>query len=207
MRRKACLSSRPRVGVVARHLSPFPSSAGAATTTPATLGGDELLGLDVLQAGSGLVVVGSLVSELGRVTASQLLLDQPRRHRAGHTQAGLAGPRAGAELLLTGVGVLAGGFPVVGVAGRVSVPVVFVPLRLPGSCWVARKRLGWACMGRIVARLVALGRVGLLGGGVGSSAGGSTWCVPLAISGHSETHLEVETPPWCWGDTRLTELG
>ena len=121
------------------------------------------------------------MSELGRVTSSQLLLDQPRRHRAGHTQAGLAGPRAGAELLLTGVGVLAGGFPVVGVAGRVSVPVVFVPLRLPGSCWVARERLGWACMGRIVARLVALGRVGLLGGGVGSSAGGSTWRVPLAV--------------------------
>ena len=97
------LLARPGGGVVAGHVGPLSASAGASSTSPTSLGGDELLGLDVLQAGPGLVIVGGLVSELGRVAASQLLLHQPRGHRAGQTEAGLAGARAGAELLLTGV--------------------------------------------------------------------------------------------------------
>ena len=107
------LLSRPGAGVVPGHVGPLSASAGASSTSPTSLGGDELLGLDVVEARPRLVIVRSLVSELGRVAASQLLLHQSGLDRAGQTEAGLARPRAGAELLLTGVGVLAGSLPVV----------------------------------------------------------------------------------------------
>ena len=111
--RNSSLLARARVGVVAGHVGSLSASAGASSTSPPSLGGDELLGLDVVEARPRLVVVGSLVPELGRVAARQLLLDQSGLDRGGQTEAGLAGARAGAELLLTGVGVLAGSLPVV----------------------------------------------------------------------------------------------
>ena len=77
LRRQPSLLPRPGVGVVARgHLGPLPAPAGPSSTSPASLGGDELLGLDVVEARPRLVIVRSLVSELGRVAARQLLLDQ-----------------------------------------------------------------------------------------------------------------------------------
>ena len=101
--RNSSLLARARVGVVAGHVGSLSASAGASSTSPASLGGDELLGLDVVEARPRLVVVGSLVPELGRVAARQLLLDQAGGDRVGQTEARLAGARAGAELLLTGV--------------------------------------------------------------------------------------------------------